>query len=257
MDGKKIIDEYAEWIRNNSFVRDVRDGKYCAVTMPFVDRHNDHIDIYITKTDNGSYLLTDDGDTISDLMVTGTFPNTPKRRQILSTVLNGFGVLTDGESIFVEVPQTGDLPKKKHALIQAILAINDMYMMSQENTYSFFKEDVSSFFTARDITFVPDVKIAGKTGYDHNIDFILPKTPNNPERLIKTVNKATKDQVLAIVFAFSDIAAVRPTRGEQIVMYNDEYGEISSDAEKALNQYEVKHIPWSKREEYASNLAMV
>ncbi|MBQ8985382.1 DUF1829 domain-containing protein [Candidatus Saccharibacteria bacterium] len=257
MDGKKIIEEYAEWIKNNSFVRDVRDGKYCAITTPFMDRHNDHIDIYITKTDNGNYLLTDDGDTISDLMITGTFPNTPKRRQIIATTLNGFGVNTDGESIYVEVPHTGDLPKKKHAMIQAILAINDMYMMSQENTYSFFKEDVSTFFTAKDITFVPDVKIAGKTGYDHNIDFILPKTAKSPERLIKTINKATKDQVLAIVFAFSDISAIRLNKSEQIVMYNDEYGDISSDAEKALNQYEVKHIPWSKRNEFAKTLITI
>ncbi len=256
MDGERIIEEYAEWIKNNSFVRNVRDGKYCAITTPFMDRHNDHIDIYITKTENGNYLLTDDGDTISDLMITGTFPNTPKRRQIINTTLNGFGVSTDSESIFVEVQNTGDLPKKKHALIQAILAVNDMYMMSQENTYSFFKEDVSTFLSARNINFVPDVKISGKTGYDHNIDFILPKTTKSPERLIKTINKATKDQILAIVFAFSDISAVRSIESEQIVMFNDEYGNISSDAEKALNRYEIKHIPWSKRNEYVESLSV-
>ena len=256
MDGKRIIEEYAEWIKNNSFVRNISDGKYCAITTPFMDRHNDHIDIYITKTESGSYLLTDDGDTISDLMITGTFPNTPKRRQIINTTLNGFGVSTDGDASFVEVQGTGDLPKKKHNLIQAILAINDMYMMSQENTYSFFKEDVSTFFNARNINFVPDIKISGKTGYDHNIDFVLPKTAKSPERLIKTINKATKDQVLAIVFAFSDISAVRNIEGEQIVMFNDECSNISTDAEKALNQYEIKYVPWSKRNEYVKVLSI-
>lgn len=255
MDGRKIISEYADWIKNNSFVREVRDGKYCAITTPFMDRHNDHIDIYITKTDNGEYLLTDDGDTIADLMMSGTFPNTPKRKQVLQTALNGFGVETDGEDIFVKVAHSGDLPRKKHALLQAILAVNDMYMMSQESAYSFFREDVSAFFTARNISFVADVKLAGKTGYDHNIDFVLPGSPRVPERLIKTINRASsKDQVLSVVFAFSDIAAIRKSKSEQVVLYNDEYGSISSDAEKALNQYEIKHIPWSKKEEYASSL---
>ena len=254
MDGRKIIEEYAEWIKNNSFVRNVRNGKYCAITTPFMDRHNDHIDIYITKSENGNYVLTDDGDTISDLIMSGSFPNTPKRKQILDTTLNGFGVANDGESIFVETANTGDLPKKKHALIQAILAVNDMYMMSQENTYSFFKEDVSAFFNSRQISFVQDIGIVGKTGYTHNIDFVIPKTSDKPERLIKTINKATKSQILQVVFAFSDISLVRPVKGEQIVMYNDEYGAIPSDAEKALNQYDVKYMPWSKRNDYIDTL---
>lgn len=258
MNGEKIIAEYANWIKNNSFVREVRNGKYCAITTPFMDRHNDHVDIYITQTDDGGYLLTDDGDTIADLMMSGTFPNTPKRKQVLQTTLNGFGVETDGEDIFVKVTHSGDLPRKKHALLQAILAVNDMHMMSQESTYSFFREDVSAFLSVRNIPFVADVKIAGKTGYDHNIDFVLPKAPDKPEKLIKTINKASsKDQVLSVVFAFSDIAAIRRVQSEQVVLYNDEYGNISSDAEKALDQYEIRHIPWSKREEYVSSVLAV
>ena len=254
MDGNEIIEEYANWIKNNSFVRNVRNGEYCAITTPFVDRHNDHIDIYITRAKNGNYILTDDGDTISDLVMSGSFPNTPKRKRILDTTLNGFGVATDGESIFVETAGTGDLPKKKHALIQAILAVNDMYMMSQENTYSFFKEDVSAFFNSKQIAFVQDIGIVGKTGYTHNIDFVIPKKSDRPERLIKTINKATKSQILQVVFAFSDISLVRPVKSEQIVMYNDDYGTIPSDAQKALNQYHVKCIPWSKRNYYIDTL---
>lgn len=254
MDGKRIIDKYAMWIKNNSFVRDIKDGKYCAITTPFMDRHNDHIDIYITKSADGNYLLTDDGDTISDLVMSGSFPNTPKRKQILDTVLNGLGASTDGERIFVETANTGDLPKKKHMLIQAILAVNDMYMMSQENAYSFFKEDVSAFLSNRQIAFVQDIGIVGKTGYTHNIDFIIPKIPGKPEQLIKTINKVAKNQIMQVVFAFSDISLVRPVESEQIVMYNDKYGTISSDAKKALKQYNIKYMPWSKRNNYIGTL---
>ena len=252
MDGKEIINQYVEWIKNNSFVRNISNGEYCAITTPFMDRHNDHIDVYVGKNKDGSIHLTDDGNTIYDLSITGTIPNTPKRRQIIQTTINGFGVNTDGESIYVDVSNSSDLPKKKHALIQAILAINDMYMMSQENAYSFFKEDVSAYLTSRNISFVPDIKIVGKTGYDHNIDFVIAKTSSTPEKLIKTINRATKDQILSIVFSFSDIAAIRNIKSEQYVLYNDEMGAITQDAERALKEYGVKYIAWTNKESLAT-----
>ena len=253
IDGIKIIDEYSKWIKDNSFTRDVRAGKYCAITTPFQDRHNDHIDIYVSETKNGQFLLSDDGDTISDLAMSGTFPNTQKRKKVLETVINGFSIETDGEELFVQAT-SGSLPQKKHALIQAILAINDMHMMSQESIWSFFKEDVSAFFLSKDISFVPDIKLAGKSGYDHNIDFMLPRTPISPERIVKTINKANKDQVLAVCFAFSDISQMRQEESEQIIFYNDELEALSNDAQKALIQYDIKHLAWTKREEWAPAL---
>jgi hypothetical protein len=257
VDGKKIINDYIAWIKDNSFVRNVRNGEYCAITTPFMDRYNDHIDIYVSEEDGGKFRLSDDGDTIGDLTMSGAYSNTPKRKQIFEATVNGFGVETDGESLFT-IASSQDLPQKKHALIQAILAVNDMYMMSQENVWSFFKEDVTAFLSVKNIPFVPNIKLPGKTGYDHTIDFVIPKTSKSPEKLIKTLNKADKNQVTAAVFAFADVAQLRNENvdgSEQIIVYNDEAEELNSDAQRALLQYNIKPLAWSKRDELVMALA--
>lgn len=152
------------------------------------------------------------------------------------------------ESLFVEA-DAATLPQKKHALIQAILAVNDMHMMSRENVLAFFKEDVMAYFREKiRIPFVPDIKLPGKTGYDHSIDFIFPATSSSPERLVKTVNKATKDRIQSVVFTFFDVQALRQEENQSILIYNDAEAELNADAKKALSQYSVSAIPWSAKE---------
>lgn len=91
MDCERVIGEYLKWIKDNIVVRSLSDGDSCAVSTPFLDRHNDHVEIYLSRS-NGNIRLSDDGNTISDLKMSGFEISSPKREQILRTTLNGFGV---------------------------------------------------------------------------------------------------------------------------------------------------------------------
>ena len=51
-------------------VAEVRAG-VCEITTPFVDRHNDSLQIYLFQ-ENGNYVLTDDGYTLSNLEMSGS-----------------------------------------------------------------------------------------------------------------------------------------------------------------------------------------
>ncbi len=43
-----ILDEYIQWIRNNTKLRSVKENDSISViTTPFLDRHNDCIEIYV------------------------------------------------------------------------------------------------------------------------------------------------------------------------------------------------------------------
>ena len=187
LDCNKIIDEYISWIRDNTVVKTIEEGQSCLVSSPFLDRHNDHLNIYIVKIGN-NFRITDDGYTINDLKMSGLEINTPKREKIFRTVLNGFGVKTDQNNALYVEASLNNIGQKKHHLLQAILAVNDMYTLSQEMVYSLFKEDVELYLKSNEIYFSKDIKITGKTGFDHNIDFLITASKTKPERLIKTVN---------------------------------------------------------------------
>ncbi len=48
---------------------------------PFLDRHNDALQIY-ARRENGGFLLTDDSYTVHDLQASGCALNTDKRRDL-------------------------------------------------------------------------------------------------------------------------------------------------------------------------------
>lgn len=247
MDCQQVITEYLKWIKDNTVVRTVEEGKICSISTPFLDRHNDHLDIYMLKN-NGTIKLTDNGYTVADLKMSGFEINTPKRESILKTALNGFGVKMNGnDELYVEAT-AHNIGQKKHYLLQAILAVNDMFNLAQETVYSLFKEDVELYFRSNDIFFSKDIKLTGKSGFDHNVDFLIPATKNRPERLIKAINTAKKDSVLSSIMAFNDINQTRETTTKNFVVYNDIEKEVSKDVIGALDNYGVKHIPWSKKE---------
>jgi len=94
---------------------------FLEITTPFLDSQNDHIQIYIKKSDSG-FILTDNGQTITNLRLSG-FEFTPEKRQILNSTLKSFGVQLIGEELVIKA-KPEDFPQKKHNLIQAILYIS-------------------------------------------------------------------------------------------------------------------------------------
>ncbi len=247
---QQIIDNYIHWIRDNTFIKSIKNGSLNEVTSPFLDRHNDHIQIYISKKGD-DYILTDAGNTIQDLEISGMTFSSPKRDKLMKTVLNGFGVkLGDSNDLFIEA-NVNNIGQKKHYLIQAIISVNDMFVLSAESVYSFFKEDVELYFRSNDIFFTKDVKLAGKTGFDHNIDFIISASKIKPERLIKTTNTLRRDSIMAAIFGFNDIKEVREQKTQNYVIYNDtENKNVLSEVLNALSIYSVKTVPWSERESF-------
>lgn len=245
MDFQKIIEDYLKWIKDNTIVKTIEEGSICAITTPFMDRHNDHLDIFVIKQGD-KIKLTDDGYTIADLKMSGLDINTPKRDSILRTTLNGFGVKLNGnDELYIEAT-LANIGQKKHYLIQAILSVNDMFNLASDTVHSLFKEDVELYFRTNDIYYSKDIKISGKTGYDHNIDFLVTATRTKPERLIKAINTPRKDSALASIMAFNDI--LRESKTKNYVLYNNIEKNVNSDFLGALESYGIISIPWSERE---------
>ena len=104
-----------------------------------------------------------------------------KRQDLLKMTLDGFGVKQNGKALQVHA-STENFPPRKHNLVQAILAVNDMFYLAAPMAASLFYEDVSAWLDANDIRYTPEVKFTGKTGYDHRFDFVIPKSRQQPER---------------------------------------------------------------------------
>lgn len=253
MDALKFVNDYIQWLKNNTTSKLVRND-IVVISSPFWDRNNDNIQLYIKKTDNDDYVITDDGYTISDLEMSGFSFNTPKRQRELSILLNSYGLSLNDDEIYCDC-NLENFPFKKHSFIQGILAINDLFVLSQPNVLSFFLEDVEQYFIQNDIRFTKNIKLTGKSGFDHTYDFVIPRSKAASERLIKVSNNLDKTITQNIIFAWNDTMQMRDTNTRLYTFANNSEKKISNTNINALRQYGIVPIEWTKRERFLSELA--
>lgn len=247
----KLVDDYAEWLRQGLTAVPLASG--CELTTPFLDRHNDHLQIYADR--NGErILLSDDGATLADLRSSGLDIDTEKRREVFESTLRGFGVREQNRELVIDATPA-NLGARLHALVQSMLAVDDMYVMGQQRVAGFFFEDVKAFLDEHDIRHSDRVKVTGRSGYDHTIDFLIPASRRRPERLVQAINAPSKDLIVPYLFGISE---ARPARGEQAEAYaflNDRERSVGPGVHEALNEYAITPVPWSRRAEVVEALA--
>ena len=247
----KLVDEYIEWLRNNMSIVELEDA--CEITTPFLDRHNDHLQIYVQEID-GQYLLSDDGYIINDLMMSGLDLGTDNRQNILKTILAGFGVNQVDDVLQIKA-QSRTLAQRKHNLIQAMLAVNDMFVTARPYVFSMFREDVEQYLRAHQVRFISSVSFIGRSGFTHTFDFAIPPSQDRPERLVKAINNPSKDNVSSLIFSWNDTREVREDDAIVYAMLNDQDRSVSLDALSALDEYKIHPIQWSNKEQYVEELA--
>ncbi len=250
-DIQRLMDAYHAWLKDKSVLRQI--DQWVEITTPYLDRHNDYIQIY-AKQANGGFVLTDDGYTIDDLELSGCKLESRKRQDLLKMTLNGFGVQMDGKALQVHA-SPDNFALRKHNLVQAMLAVNDMFYLAVPMVASLFYEDVVAWLDVHDIRYTPKVKFTGKTGYDHLFDFVIPKSRQQPERIVQTINRPSKDTAQAVAFSWIDTKEVRSSDSRAYALLNDSEQAVSSAVVDALRSYDVHPVPWSQREQVREVLA--
>lgn len=253
MDIQKMINDYTDWL--NSGFTAVQVGEYYELTTPYLDRYNDHMQIYVKQESNGSYLLTDDGDIITSLASSGvSVSRSPKRKKMLEHIARNFGVSINGEALEIRATQS-TYPQKKHMLLQAMMTVDDMFIAEPNNVQNFFAEDVGVFLDSNDIFYSRDFSLVGKTGSIYVYDYHIQRTKSKPERFCKAINRVNESSRNLALFNWLDTKEQRIDESQLILFLNDEKQIKDSDLD-AFHSYDVNCILWSERNEPA-NLALL
>jgi hypothetical protein len=247
-----LLDEYQVWLRDNTMLREV--DEWVEITTPYLDRHNDCLQIYATR--NGAdWTLSDDGFIIGDLEMSGCTLDTPKRLALLNMTLAGFGVRRNASDALIVRASQNSFATKKHSLLQAMLAVNDLFYLASPTIANLFFEDVSVWLDESQVRNTPRVRFFGESGYDHLFDFVIPKSASEPERMLQTINSPGRDTATRVAFACYDTRTARPDDSRTYAVLNDAQGRISSQVIDALENYEVHPILWSQRDQVRDELS--
>lgn len=248
---QKLLEQYLIWLKDKTILRQIDD--WVEITTPYLDRHNDYLQIYV-KRENGNFILSDDGYIVEDLKRSGCELGSKKRKELLTITLNGFGVKLEGEALVVHASRD-NFALKKHNLVQSMLAINDIFYLAAPVIAGLFLEDVTAWLNSSNIRYTPRVKFTGKSGYDYLFDFVIPSSQKQPERILRVINHPNKDAAQAAAFSWIDTKDVRPLNSRAYAFLNDTEQTPSSTVLDALKSYEMNPVLWKDRDKILEELA--
>ena len=247
----QLMNQYQKWLKDEITLQQI--GNAVEITTPFLDRHNDYIQIYAKRKDD-VLLLSDEGETIEDLEMSGVSLNSRKRKELLELAAAGFGVSIENNVISIKT-SPNKFPLAKHNLVQTILAVNDLFFTARPLVTSLFMEDVGAWLDQKEVRYIPEVSFTGKSGYPHKFHFAIPKSKTQPERFIQAINNPNKDSTKNLVFAWFDTKQTRPEESAAFAIINDDEQSVSSGVEDALSRYDIVPVRWSDREKAIERLA--
>lgn len=248
---KKLINSYYDWLKENTICESI--GEYTKVSTPFLDRHNDCIEFYIKLNPNGNIFFTDDGYVLDDLESYGFNFNSPRRKKLLNDILSSFHITLD-DGCLTSTTTVNQFAITKHFYIQAIMAINDLYNLNKPNITSLFTEDFNAFLDNNDIFYTDNVKITGKSGFDHYIDYVLPGNRKNPGKYLKVINNPDKSNTENTVFMWDDLKHSRKSADKMMVVLNNVDNRVRGEIINAYKNYDIEPLLWSDKDSILASL---
>ncbi|MBR2682675.1 MAG: DUF1828 domain-containing protein [Atopobiaceae bacterium] len=239
-----IIDEYSRWVRENMHA--VQQGDSVLIVTPMLNRNNDCMSVLLGDSPDGGYALSDLGATVADLEMSGFSLSTGKRAEKLQAILRGYGVFhTEGNELYVKA-SADELAPRMHMLLQAMASVDDLFQLSKDSVRELFSEDVGEWMFEHDIRCVPGPSFPGRSGLMYKFDYAIARTKRQPERLIKTINTPTENNVKNVLFGWSDLEGSR----EGSVGYaflnatNGRDGKVPQSVIDACYAYGLKVVQW-------------
>lgn len=243
-----LMNNYYTFLKEKTLVTVSSSTDWVEISTPFVGLFNDTVDIY-AKKDGNKIILSDDGNTLRDLELSGLeISRSPKRKEILDRILINYGVRINNEELITEATER-DFPQKKLNLISAISETADMYYLAKHTVASVFREDVKSYLDEQELIYTPYFISKGSTGLEFTFDFQI--AYRNTEIVIKSFNSVNKMNLPHFLFTWDDIKKVREQQTQKeiigLAVINDIDREVSDEYLSALDNKGAQYILWSQR----------
>lgn len=223
-----LLHRYKDWLFQNITTRPIADA--VEITLPILDRNNDHIQIYVKEFENEisdgvaihRYLLTDDGYIISDLELAGCSLETEKRQELLLETINGLGVKLGDDNELQVMATESDFSQKFNNLIQAMLAVDDLAYLSTSNATNIFISEIRTWLMNKNVRYSPNVSLRGKNDIYYSFDILIPASADNtiPERIVESFGNFDLKQAEALAYRWGEVRQVRRNAKIYVIFNN-------------------------------------
>jgi hypothetical protein len=249
---RDFVTEYYLWLKNKTFSKKI--GDVTRISLPFLNYDNDYTEIYICPTSDKTFTITDGGETLNLLELSG-LSFTQKRKELLNMITASLGVNIKSDNSLSVDAGTDDVIIKKHLLVQCIMKISDLFYLKNSTVQSIFLDDIVTFFDNNNIRYVSNATLIGKSKLPCQFDFIIPKSSAAPERMIKAMNKLDNNNAKLLIFNWEDTQQVRAADSRLYAFINNIDKEAKVNTLSSLAEYNIQAVEWTNRNKYSNELA--
>ena len=248
----ELAKSHREWLGSNTII--THRGEYVEIGLPFLDRRNDYICVYLWK-DHDGYILSDYGETLDDLGIEGFEVTTLKRKRILNHAISGFGVSNDKGVLKIRTTQK-DFGCDMNNMIQAILSVNDLHVLAKPISSTNFRLNVVSWLKENFAQFSESKKILGKSGLEHTFHYTVAAGRKNSRQVFKAISSPSTEAARNLIFSWIDTREQHFPDSQAIAILNDRQQEIPRRIDEVLSRYEISSVPWSRRNEFLERVLL-
>jgi hypothetical protein len=129
---ENLVQTYYDWLKRDTVIREGT-GEWTEISLPYLDRHNDYLGIYVKK-DGDNYILSDDSVTIDDLTLVGySLDNEDDRAMIDSLLLNyGASLSADHNELTIQT-NVEKFAENMYNLVQTMLTLSVLPRKPNQN----------------------------------------------------------------------------------------------------------------------------
>jgi len=249
MNTDKWINDYIQWMKTKYSIKSFDDGD--EIMTPFTNIIGDRIAIYVSQIDDNEIQLSDDGNTLNDLVLLGIDIKSNVRLRIIKDIIQSFKVQLTSDQVLKINGKKEDFPIMKQSLIQTILRIDDLLMTRKSNVKNLFFEDVMSYFDDKEFKGLPNYPVTGGSGNTYKISYAIGKSKSRPLQLIQILNNADFQRISAEIVTFEDLRGnidYKKNNMNYSVVFNDIDNSISDKTKNIAQIRGLDIIPWSNKE---------
>lgn len=250
-----LIRQYLRWLESASNER-LLDSGWIELTVPFLDRHNDHLRVY-AQENSGRLRMTDGGEIVRDLKEAGCdLLVSGRRNELLQQITSGLG--TDFEVPAGELCATstnGDFGSKLHHLLLSMLAVDGLANLSKESVANLFEQDVADWLTGLGVQFEEDVSYVGASKVEHRFEFKIRGRSGGRDKIIQPIKKPDKIHIQSFTYEVNDTRNAAKSPPVDFFAFLPGSNAGGKGSRLTLLANDITPIVWDHRDQHAPKFA--
>jgi len=117
-----LMSEYFQQLRTHTKIQ--QEGEFYSICFPFLDRHNDYLELYVRPVEDNRLLITDDGFSITDAVQRGV--DFTSLQWSLSKLLDNTGIAIAGNKLKI-ICSKDKFHESLNKMIVAVIQIGGIY----------------------------------------------------------------------------------------------------------------------------------